>query len=268
MKKLWCLAVFVSMTVSSLSFAQEEESDSADAASAALTEWLGAEGSTAIKSLPRRWLFMQTQATAYGAPSPLIFDRSSFESYGWFEATDPDAIRFYFQMNPKLRDGDVKDTVIRQRLQTFMNLTASDGLIVRETDKEAEKKDGEVVPAWVFYGRSGKGLVELGRTDKGPDSMRQDALPKWLISQLGYDAIAVGTSQDYLILAKLKPVKRGSQGLIMKGTTNTVLLKDNKDVGALVRVVFEAEDFLVVKFLLSKSGKPKVPVGSKVLFSD
>lgn len=244
---------------------EKEMPDSPSSAAAALEKWQKGNHKP-VRNLPKRWLFMQSQPTAYGFPSPLVLDRSGFDNFGWFEAADPEGIRLYFQFNPKLKAEEFSAELLQQRLMTFMLLTYSDGLVLRHS--EPGQDENSPVISWIFYSRTSKGLVELGRVEKGPESMRHNVLAKWLIEQLGYDAVAVGMSEGYIILAKLKPVKLRSQGLLMKSSSSSILLKDSKDVGALVRVVHEDPDYLVAKFLLSKSGKPKVPMGSRALFSD
>jgi len=102
--------------------------------------------------------------------------------------------------------------------------------------------------------------------EKGPDSLRQDVPARWLVQQFGYDALVVGTSGDLLVLAKLKPLKRGAQGLVLKNSTEGIVADGEKDIGALVRVVYENERFVLAKVALSKSARVQVPRGSKVLF--
>lgn len=247
--------------------AEENEAEAPtprESAKAALESWLQ-ENPKPIRALPKRWLFMQAQPTAYGFPSPLAIDRTGFDSFGWLEAADPDAVRLYFQLNPRLKDEAASEEVMNQRLVTFMSMTYSDGLVLRTAGSDEE---GGAPGAWVLYTRNSKGLVELGRVESGPESMRQDALVKWLTQQLGYDAVAVGANENFLFLAKLRPVKIGAQGLLMKSTSSSIVLKDSKDVGALVRVVYQDGDYLVAKFLLTKGNKPKAPLGSRALFSD
>lgn len=208
-------------------------------------------------STPRRWLFLQEQGGAYGAPSPLAVDRMIFDAYGWLELADPESIRLFIQMNPTQKKTELKPEDLAARLKRYAELSQAEGIVM---------KTNATPSVWAIYQR-GKGFDAPQLVfDKGPESLRQDLPARWLVQQFGYDALVVGAAEDYLILAKLKTLKRGAQGLILKKSSASIVADGEKDIGALLRVVFETDDYVLAKVSLAKSGRPKVPMGSKVLF--
>lgn len=208
-------------------------------------------------AIPRRWLFLQEQGGVYGAPSPLGVDRNQFESYGWLELADPEAIRFWIQLNPTQKKAEVKADELAPRLKRYASLSRADGVVVKTSGTPS---------VWAIY-TTRKGFATPQVTfEKGPESLRQDLPARWLVQQLGYDAVVVGATEDCLVLAKLKPLKRGAQGLILKKSASSIVADGEKDIGALLRIVHENDEYVLAKVSLSKSGRPKVPMGSKVLF--
>ncbi len=221
-----------------------------------LNQWQKNQGKTKTY-LPRRWLFLQQAGGVYGAPTPLNVDKISFENLGWFQAADADAIRLYIQMNPGERKDEIKPEELPARLKRYAELAAAEGIILKTSDENG---------SWAVYRHTKSMNAPIVSFLKGPDSFRGDVPAQWLVSQLNYDAMVVGMEGDYLILAKLKPLKKGSQGLILKKSSTAIVADAEKEVGALLRVLVDSEDFALAKVSLSKAGKLKVPVGSKVLF--
>lgn len=208
-------------------------------------------------SLPKRWLFLQEQAGAYGAPSPLNVDKYAFDSFGWFQLAEAEAIRLYIQVNPSEKKDVLKPEELPARLKRYASLSGADGIILKTAGENT---------SWSIYQVKKNMSTPIASFAKGPESFRQDVPVSWLLSQLNYDAMVVGTEGDYLVLAKLRPLKRGAQGLILKKSATAVVADVEKDVGALLRIVYDSDDYILAKVSLSKSGRPKVPVGSKVLF--
>ncbi|RYZ53483.1 MAG: hypothetical protein EOP07_17735, partial [Proteobacteria bacterium] len=179
-------------------------------------------------STPRRWLFLQEQGGAYGAPSPLAVERTTFDALGWLELADPEAIRLFIQMNPTQKKAELKPEDLAARLKRYAELSQADGIVM---------KTNATPSVWGLYLR-GKGFDAPALVfDKGPESLRQDLPARWLVQQFGYDALVVGAAEDYLILAKLKTLKRGAQGLILKKSSASIVADGEKDIGALLRVV-------------------------------
>jgi hypothetical protein len=225
---------------------------------AILTNW-EKNSARVVTSTPRRWLFLQEQGGSYGAPSPLGVDRMTFDAYGWLELADPESIRLFIQMNPTQKKTELKPEELAARLKRYADLSQAEGIVM---------KTNATPSVWALYLR-GKGFDAPQLVfDKGPESLRQDLPARWLVQQFGYDALVVGMVEDYLILAKLKTLKRGAQGLILKKSSASIVADGEKDIGALLRVVFETDDYVLAKVSLSKSGRPKVPMGSKVLFDE
>jgi hypothetical protein len=221
-----------------------------------LSDWEKGQG-VPKTTLPRRWLFLQEQAGAYGAPSPLEIDKLAFEGYGWFQLAEIDSIRLFLQLNPAQRKEALKPEDLLTRLSRYAELSRADGILMRTAGENA---------SWALYRYSKPMNTPVVNFVKGPESFRNDAPAAWLVSQLNYDAMVVGTQGDYLVLAKLRPLKRGSQGLILKKSAGPIVADAEKDVGALLRIVFDSDDYALAKVSLAKSGRPKVPIGSKILF--
>ena len=208
-------------------------------------------------ALPRRWLFLQEQAGIYGSPSPLNIDKTSFENYGWFRLAESEAIRLFIQMNPQQKVEEIKPEDLLARLKRYASLAGADGVILKTAGKDS---------SWAVYQHKKVMGAPIASFAKGPESFREEQPAAWLVSQLEYDAMVVGTEGEYLILAKLKPLKRGAQGLILKNSVTNFVTDAEKEVGALLRIVFDSDDYALAKVSLSKSERPKVPLGSKVLF--
>ena len=262
----------IALTTSSLGFAQKSEEKNSEAKpeekiedkveakgadyASILSAWEKDSGKIA-HAIPRRWLFLQEQGGAYGAPSPLGIDRTQFEGYGWFELADPESIRLWIQLNPTQKKAEVKADELVSRLKRYAELSQAEGVVIKTNGTPS---------VWAIY-QTSKGLsAPQVSFEKGPDSLRQDLPARWLVQQFGYDAVVVGMTEDYLVLAKLKPLKRGAQGLILKKSSAAIVADAEKDIGALLRVVHENDEYVLAKVSLAKSGRPKVPMGSKVLF--
>ncbi|MES2744936.1 MAG: hypothetical protein V4655_05895 [Bdellovibrionota bacterium] len=221
-----------------------------------LSAWEKNQGSVK-NSLPRRWLFLQEQAGVYGAPSPLNVDKISFDGYGWFQLAEAESIRLFVQFNPEQKKDSIKPEELPARLKRYAELSNADGILLKTAGENS---------SWALYRHTKKMDTPVVNFIKGPDSFRNDVPAAWLVAQLSYDAMVVGIEGDYLILAKLKPLKRGAQGLILKKSSSSIVADSEKDVGALLRIVYDSDDYALAKVSLSKSGRPKVPVGSKILF--
>lgn len=233
-----------------------EVPDASSERAAILNAWEKNKGSVRT-TLPRRWLFLQEQAGVYGSPSPLNIDKISFESYGWFQLAEAEAIRLFIQMNPQQKMDETKPEDLPARLKRYAALAGAEGVVLKTAGENS---------SWAVYLHKKNMSTPVVNFVKGPDSFRAEVPATWLVTQLGYDAMVVGTEGDYLILAKLKPMKIGAQGLILKKSAAALVTDAEKEVGALLRVVHESDDYVLAKVSLSKSGRPKVPVGSKVLF--
>ncbi len=264
MKGLAWLALLL-FSFSTPSFAQDEEAAPQDKGVEAnaneemariLNTWQKNQGK-AKTFLPRKWLFLQQAGGAYGAPTPLNVDKISFENYGWFQVAESDGIKLYIQMNPSERKEDLKPEELPAKLKRYAELSSAEGILLKTNDENG---------SWALYRHTKSMDVPQVNFVKGPESFRGDVPVQWLVSQLNYDAVVVGTEGDYLILAKLKPLKKGSQGLILKKSAGAIVADAEKDIGALLRVVYDSEDYALAKVSLSKVGKLKVPIGSKVLF--
>lgn len=221
-----------------------------------LSNWAKNQDNVRI-SLPRRWLFLQEQGGSYGAPSPLTLDKTSFDSYGWLQLAESDAIRLFMQFNPSQKVDVIKPEDLPARLKRYAELSNAEGVLLKTAGEN---------PSWALYQHTKNMSTPVVNLVKGPESFRAEVPAAWLVSQLNYDAVVVGTEGEFLILAKLKPLKRGAQGLILKRSSSAIVADSEKDVGALLRIVHDSDDYVLAKVSLSKSGRPKVPVGSKVLF--
>ncbi|MBC7659629.1 MAG: hypothetical protein H7249_07965 [Chitinophagaceae bacterium] len=210
-----------------------------------------------VHAIPRNWLFLQEQSGAYGAPSPLGLDATMFDAYGWFHLADSDAIRLFIQLNPTQKKDELKPEMMAARLKRYADLTQADAIVLKTSATPSK---------WAVYVVN-KGLDAPQLSfDKGPDALRLDFPAKWLSQQLAYDAVVVGNEGDYLVLAKLRPLKRGAQGLVLRKSAGSLVGDAEKDVGALLRVLHETDDYVLAKVSLTKSERSKVSVGSKVLF--
>lgn len=227
-----------------------------DDPAAVLNAWEKKHGESRT-SLPKRWLFLQEQAGTYGSPSPLNVDKFSFDSFGWFQLAESEALRLYIQMNPEQKKDEIKPEELPARLKRYADLSGANGIILKTAGESA---------SWVVY-QNGKNLkAPVATFPKGPESFRSDAPISWLVSQLNYDAMVVGTEGDYLILAKLRPLKRGAQGVILRKSSSGLVADSEKEIGALLRIVHDSDDYILAKVSLTKNNRAKVPLGSKVLF--
>ncbi len=234
---------------------ESEEKKAVDYASI-LAGWEKSSGQVEAM-IPRTWLFLQEQGGAYGAPSPLSIDRISFEGYGWFELADPESIRLFIQINPTQKKASVKEEELPLRLKRYAELSHAEGVILKTSSASS---------AWAIYS-SNNGFSQAVLTyEKGPESMRQDLPARWLVQQLGYDAFVVGKTEDFLVLAKLKPLKRGAQGLVLKKSAEGLASDNEREIGALLRVVFENDKYALAKVSLAKTSRSKIARGSKILF--
>ncbi len=273
MKRLGAILLALNL-LSSLAFAQGDDKDDdpsdkpsedvtleksetkVDDEAGVLAAWEKTNGNLNLKAgAARKWLFLQEQAGAYGALSPLVIDTLAFESYGWLQMAEADGIRLYLQLNPDFRKDKIAPDELGARLKRYADLSYADGVVLKTASG-----------GWALYIASKGMSLPAVKFDKGPETLRQDQAARWLVQQLGYDAIVVGTAGDYLVLAKLRSLKVGGQGLILKKSTTSVTADSEKDIGALLRVSYQDNDFALAKVSLAKSGRPKVPVGAKVIF--
>ncbi len=236
----------------------------------AINSWVQqAKANPAYKKavFPRKIVLID-EIISHQTPTFMELDVSNFNMLSFVSTIPQNDARQTLQINDPPKSGSDEES----RIYSALTLLGSELMIIG-------KYDGK---PWRIVGLYKNKPIIIGKSP-APQGVgtNQNTLVKWLLRNLGYDAVVIGVNKDRILVGgRAEQLTGNLQGVVLRRSADTLKMSMPPE-DALVSIQKVASDGAFAEFRIIKNDANEeedaentgtktiaVPVGSKVIFSD